>query len=104
DNVPVEVYENLIKTTKENIAYMHQYTKLRKEKLGLDELRQYDLSVPLVKGVKPVISYDEAFETMCNALSPLGEEYIDTLKQFKENRYFDVRETPGKRSGAYNLG
>ncbi|MCH1625720.1 oligoendopeptidase F [Fredinandcohnia quinoae] len=104
DNVPKEVYENLIAATKENLESMYRYNKIRKEKLKLDELRQYDLSVPLVSGVKQVISYDEAFETMCNALAPLGEEYISTLKQFKEDRYFDVRETPGKRSGAYNLG
>ncbi|WP_442598762.1 oligoendopeptidase F [Neobacillus sp. D3-1R] len=104
DNVPKEVYENLIKATKENIAPMHRYSEIRKEKLQLDELRQYDLNVPLVKGVKQVIPYDEAYEIMLKGLAPLGEEYINTLKDFKEKRYLDVRETPGKRSGAYNLG
>jgi oligoendopeptidase F len=104
DNVPKEVYDNLIAATKANIAPMHRYSKIRKEKLHLDELRQYDLSVPLVKGVKQVISYEEAYETMLKALKPLGEEYIQILKEFKDARYIDVRETPGKRSGAYNLG
>jgi len=104
DKVPKEVYENLIQTTKDNIEPMYQYIKIRKEKLGLEELRQYDLNVPLVKGVKPDISYEEAFETMLTALAPLGEDYVNILKQFKEERYLDVRETPGKRSGAYNLG
>lgn len=104
DKVPKEVYENLIKTTKNNIGPMHQYTKIRKEKLGLEELRQYDLNVPLVRGAKPAITYEEAYETMCRALSPLGEDYIRILKEFKTKRYIDVRETPGKRSGAYNLG
>ncbi|RFB18875.1 oligoendopeptidase F [Bacillus sp. HNG] len=104
DNVPKDVYENLIETTKKNIRTVHKYTSIRKEQLGLDELRQYDLSVPLVSGAKKDISYDEAFETMCKALAPLGEEYIQTLKDFRKSRYFDVRETPGKRSGAYNLG
>lgn len=104
DMVPKEVYENLIKATKENIAPLHRYTELRKEILELDELRQYDMSVPLVSGVKQDISFDEAYETMLKALAPLGEDYINTLKQFKTSRYFDVRETPGKRSGAYNLG
>ncbi|MFD2214571.1 oligoendopeptidase F [Metabacillus endolithicus] len=104
DNVPREVYENLIETTKQNISSLHQYSKLRKQKLQLDELRQYDLSVPLVSGVKQEITYDKAYEIMCEALSPLGEDYIKTLREFKENRYLDVRETPGKRSGAYNLG
>lgn len=104
DNVPKEVYENLIRATKENIASMHEYTKIRKEKLGLDELRQYDLSVPLVQGVKQVIPYEEAFETMLKGLAPLGKDYLEILKEFKASRYIDVRETPGKRSGAYNLG
>ncbi|WP_053363689.1 oligoendopeptidase F [Bacillus sp. FJAT-27251] len=104
DNVPKEVYDNLISTTKENIATMHRYTKIRKEKLQLDELRQYDLSVPLVSGVKPEISFEEAYGTMCKALAPLGEEYLAILKEFKKGRYLDVRETEGKRSGAYNLG
>ncbi|MBU8878498.1 oligoendopeptidase F [Bacillus sp. FJAT-29790] len=104
DQVPKEVYENLIVSTKNNIAPLHRYTRIRKEKLQLDELRQYDMSVPLVKGVKPVIPYNEAYELMCKALSPLGEEYISILNEFKDARYIDVRETPGKRSGAYNLG
>ncbi|MBM4763301.1 oligoendopeptidase F [Bacillus sp. B15-48] len=104
DKVPKEVYENLIQTTKENINSMHQYTRIRKAKLGLDDLRQYDLTVPLVSGVKQEITYEEAYETMCDALSPLGNEYIEILKTFKREKYLDVRETPGKRSGAYNLG
>ncbi|MDR6123252.1 oligoendopeptidase F [Bacillus sp. SLBN-46] len=104
DKVPKDVYENLIQTTKKNIAPLHRYTQIRKEKLKLAEIRQYDMSVPLVSGVKQVISYEEAYETMCKALAPLGEEYIQILKEFKDARYIDVRETPGKRSGAYNLG
>ncbi|MCM3653254.1 oligoendopeptidase F [Metabacillus litoralis] len=104
DQVPKAVYENLILTTKQNIAPLHRYTQIRKEKLKLDELHQYDLSVPLVSGVKQVISYEEAFDIMCKALAPLGEEYIGILHEFKSGRYIDIRETPGKRSGAYNLG
>ena len=104
DMVPKEVYENLIISTKENIAHLHRYSDIRKEKLQLDELRQYDMSVPLVKGVKQIIPYEEAYETMIKAMAPLGEEYITILKEFKNARYIDVRETPGKRSGAYNLG
>ncbi|ABS22451.1 oligoendopeptidase F [Bacillus cytotoxicus] len=104
DNVPKEVYDNLIQTTKQNIASLHTYNNLRKEKLQLDELRQYDLHVDLVEGVKQDISYEEAFETMLASLSPLGEEYIQTLRSFKDKRYIDVRELPGKRSGAYNFG
>jgi oligoendopeptidase F len=104
DMVPKEVYENLITATKANIEPLHRYAAIRKAKLGVDELRQYDLNAPLVKGVKLTITYDEAFETLLKALAPLGEDYVDTLKTFKDSRYIDVRETPGKRSGAYNIG
>lgn len=104
DYVPKDVYENLIHATKVNIAPLHRYSQIRKEKLQLDELRQYDMNVPLVKGVKQEISYEEAYETMLEALAPLGEDYVSILKEFKESRYIDVWETPGKRSGAYNLG
>ena len=104
DRVQKDVYENLIQTTKQHIAPMHQYMKIRKEKLQLDELRAYDMSVSLISGVKRVIPYEEAFDTMCKALQPLGEDYIKILHEFKDSRYIDVRETPGKRSGAYNLG
>jgi oligoendopeptidase F len=104
DVVPKEVYENLIQVTKENIESMHKYTRIRKELLEVDELRVYDLNVPLVQGVEKEISYDEAYDIMLKSLEPLGEDYVSTLAGFKDNRYFDVRETPGKRSGAYNMG
>ncbi|WP_026693137.1 oligoendopeptidase F [Peribacillus kribbensis] len=104
DKVPKIVYENLIESTKNHIAPLHSYNALRKELLGLDTLAPYDQSVDLVKGVKREISFDEAYETMLKALSPLGDDYIENLRSFKEKRYIDVWETPGKRSGAYNLG
>jgi len=104
DEVPKEVYDNLIMSTKQNIAPMKKYMRLRKKVLEVDELRAYDLSVPLVQGAKEEISYEEGYALMLEALKPLGEEYTSTLASFKENRYLDVRETPGKRSGAYNLG
>ncbi|MED1205538.1 oligoendopeptidase F [Heyndrickxia acidicola] len=104
DKVPEDVYNNLIETTKKNVGLLHRYNEVRKEKLELTELRQYDLSVNLVRDVKKEISYNEAYDIMMKALAPLGEEYLNILGSFKEKRYVDVRETPGKRSGAYNLG
>jgi oligoendopeptidase F len=104
DAVPKEVYDNLIQVTKDNIEPMHKYSKYRKQLLKVDELRAYDLNVPLVQGVEKDISYEEAFDIMLKSLEPLGKDYVSTLASFKEKRYFDVRETPGKRSGAYNMG
>lgn len=104
DNIPVDVYENLLAAAKNNIQPLHDYTAIRKEKLGVDELRQYDLNVPLVPEMKVDISYDEAYDTMLAALAPLGGEYIEVLREFRDKRYIDVRETPGKKSGAYNMG
>lgn len=104
DMIPKEVYDNLIQSTKQNIKPLHDYMTIRKKQLGVEELRAYDLSVPLVSGMRQEISYDDAYDTMLKSLQPLGEEYVETLKSFKEKRYIDVRETPGKRSGAYNLG
>jgi len=104
DEVPLDVYENLIKTTKKHLHHLHTYSALRKEIIGVDELRQYDMSIDLVKEFKKEISYDEAYETMLTALKPLGEDYIETLASFKDANYIDVRETPGKMSGAYNMG
>lgn len=104
DEVPKEVYDNLIISTKNNLAPMYKYLELRKQLLGVDELRAYDLSVPLVKEAKEEISYEQGFALMLEALKPLGEEYVEILASFKEDRYIDVRETPGKRSGAYNIG
>ena len=104
DEVPKEVYDNLIMSTKQNLTPMYKYIELRKQLLGVEELRAYDLSVPLVGDAKEDIEYEQGFALMLEALKPLGEEYIETLAGFKEHRYIDVRETPGKRSGAYNIG
>lgn len=104
DEVPKEVYDNLIMSTKQNLAPMYKYVELRKRLLEVEELHAYDLSVPLVAEAKEDITYEEGFALMLEALKPLGEEYIEILAGFKEHRYIDVRETPGKRSGAYNIG
>lgn len=104
DNVPKEVYENLIKAARHHLPSLHTYSDIRKQVLGVEDLRQYDLSVKLVQNLNKEIPYDEAYETMLKALAPLGDDYVKTLAGFKEKRYVDVRETKGKRSGAYNLG
>ena len=103
-NVPTAVYLNLIDAVHKNMDKMHRYVRLRKKLLGLDELHMYDVYTPLVDGVARYIPYEEAKETVYEALAPLGENYRRVLKEGFENRWIDVYETDGKRSGAYSAG
>ncbi|WP_214482831.1 oligoendopeptidase F [Bacillus sp. SM2101] len=104
DKIPIQVFQNLISKTKENLSALHQYTNIRKEILGLNEIRPYDLSVSLTEEVNKEVPYNEAYDLMAEALSPLGDEYIGILKGFKKGGYIDVYERTGKRSGAYTIG
>ena len=104
NEVPVEVYTQLIEAVHANTAALHKYTALRKRVLGLDELRFYDLYVPMVAGVDMHFSYEEACELILKALAPLGEDYLDIVREGLSQRWVDVYETPGKRSGAYSAG
>ncbi|MBP1933770.1 oligoendopeptidase F [Ammoniphilus resinae] len=104
DNIPVEVYENLIKTVRSNLPTFYRYMELRKKMLKLDELNMYDIYVPLVQDLDMKISYDKAYETMLKGLSPLGEEYISIVKEAKNTGWIDVYENEGKTSGAYSWG
>jgi oligoendopeptidase F len=104
NNIPESVYDNLVNTVNDNLHLLHRYIKLRKKVLGLKELHMYDLYTPLVKDVKMEIKYDEAKEIILKGLAPLGEEYLKVLKEGFENRWVDVHENKGKRSGAYSSG
>lgn len=104
NNVPVEVYTNLIEAVHENLPHMHRYVALRKKLLGLDELHMYDLYTPIVEGVDMKITYEEAKDMVYNGLKPLGEGYLSKLKEGFDNKWMDVYENEGKRSGAYNWG
>lgn len=102
--VPVPVYHNLIKTVNANLGHMHRYMGLRKKLLGLDELHMYDLHVPIIPDADSEIPYEKAKEIIIEALAPLGEDYINILKDGFNNRWIDVYENEGKRSGAYSAG
>ncbi|AIM17439.1 oligoendopeptidase F [Neobacillus sedimentimangrovi] len=104
NNIPESVYDNLVNTVNENLHLLQRYVKLRKKVLGVDELHMYDLYTPLVKDVKMEIKYEEAKDLVIKALAPLGEEYSKVLKEGFENRWVDVYENKGKRSGAYSSG
>ena len=102
--VPCSVYTNLIQTVHENMEPMYAYVALRKRALGLDELHFYDLYVPIVEDVDMHYSYEQACELMLEALAPLGEGYTALVEKALSERWVDVYETPGKRSGAYSAG
>jgi len=104
DDVPVSVYDNLIKAVSDNMNLMYRYISLRKKMLGVDELHMYDVYAPIVKDVKMEFTYEEAVETVIKALAPLGEQYIQDLKKGFESGWIDVYENEGKRSGAYSWG
>ncbi|WP_316571668.1 oligoendopeptidase F [Neobacillus sp. YIM B06451] len=104
NNIPESVYDNLVNTINNNLNLLHRYVKLRKKVLGVNELHMYDLYAPLVKDVKMEVSYDEARELVLKGLAPLGEEYQSILKEGFDNRWVDVHENKGKRSGAYSSG
>jgi len=102
--VPTDVYLNLIEAVHQNLDKMHRYVRLRKKLLGVDELHFYDVYTPLLADVDKKISIDEAKQTVYDALYPLGDSYRKILKEGFENRWIDVYENEGKRSGAYSAG
>jgi oligoendopeptidase F len=104
NNIPETVYDNLVATVNKNLPLLHRYVKLRKKVLGVDKLHMYDLYTPLVKDIKMEISYEEAKDIVLKGLAPLGEEYLGVLKEGFSNRWVDVHENKGKRSGAYSSG
>ncbi len=104
NKVPLSVYHNLIDCVHKNLSTLHEYYSLRKKIMGLDELRHYDVYVPLVKSVQMRHSYDESVEIVRNALAPLGKEYTDRLCDGLKNGWVDRYENVGKRSGAFSSG
>jgi len=103
-NIPEEVYDNLLKVVNEHLPALHRYMKLRKKLLGLKDLRMYDVYVPMLPNAEKKYSYEDGQALALTALAPMGKEYCDTLKQGYKDRWVDVYETEGKRSGAYSFG
>ena len=102
--VPTEVYTNLISAVHENMAPMYRYVDLRRKLLGVDELHMYDLYTPIVSDVDVDIPYEEATQTVYDALACMGDDYRAILKEGFDNRWIDVYENVGKCSGAYSAG
>ena len=104
NEVPVEVYKQLIEAVHENMDYMYKYVKLRKKLLGVDELHAYDLYAPIVSDIEVNIPFDQAKQEVYDSLAPMGEDYRAIFREGIENRWIDIYENEGKRSGAYSAG
>ena len=104
EDVEKSVYENLVESVNEGAPIMHRYMETQKKALGLDEMHVYDLHVALVENADLKLEFEEAYELVLKGLAPLGKEYLALLRQGKDERWIDVCETEGKRSGAYSIG
>lgn len=102
--VPTEVYTNLIEAVHANLDKMYRYVALRKKMLGVEELHMYDVYTPIVADAAEEIPFEQAKETVLEALHVLGDDYVALLKEGFENRWIDVYENEGKRGGAYSSG
>jgi oligoendopeptidase F len=104
DAVPETVYDNLISTVSANLAPLHRYYRLRKQALGVDTVRHYDVYAPLIPKAVTQIPWNEAVDLISAALRPLGEEYVSVLRAGLLGRWADRYENKGKRSGAFSAG
>ncbi len=102
--IPLSVYDSLLESVHAHLPALHEYVKVRKEKLGVEELHMYDLYVPMVGSCDKKIPYEEAKEIVLNGMAPLGEDYQELLKKGFTEGWIDVYENEGKRSGAYSWG
>lgn len=102
--IPESVYDQLVETVNEHLDLLHRYINIRKRALGLSELHMYDIYTPLVEDVEMKATYPEAQQILLKGLAVMGEEYIEILKEAYQNRWVDVYENKGKRSGAYSSG
>lgn len=104
NNIPVEVYHNVVDTINNNLASLHKYVSLKKKLLGLDEIHMYDLYVPIVDSEEDHIEYEDAVKIALDGIKPLGQEYLDIFKAGISDGWVDVFENKGKRGGAYSWG
>ncbi|MBN2259871.1 MAG: oligoendopeptidase F [Clostridiales bacterium] len=104
NNIPLNVYENLIDSVNKALPDFYRYMSLRKKVLKLDNLHMYDIYTPIVEEVEFNISYEESQKTVLDALSVLGEDYVSVVENAFNTKWIDVYENEGKRSGAYSFG
>ncbi len=104
NDIPVDVYKNAVSTIDKNLKSLHRYITLKRKLLNLDEIHMYDLYIPVIEMPKEHIEFKDAVSLVKDGLKPLGKEYLDIFDEGVKNRWIDIYENKGKRSGAYSWG
>ena len=104
DNVPEDVYNNLIKSVRDSLPAVHAYLDVRRRKMKLDTIHHYDTYVPILSGIKKHHTWDQAVDVVLESLAPLGTEYTDVLAEGLRGRWSDRYPNRGKQSGAFSCG
>ncbi len=104
ENIPASVYDNLIDSVRRHMPLMYRYLALRKKILGIEELHYYDVYAPLSEGVAETYSFEQAQKIVLDAVAPLGEDYVKTVRGAFADRWIDVYPNKGKRGGAFSSG
>lgn len=104
NEIPTTVYDNLINAVHNKLEPMYKYVSLRKQILGLDELHMYDVYTSLATDIDKTYTFEQAKQIVKEGLAPLGQDYLDILQEGFDNRWIDVYENEGKRTGAYSWG
>jgi oligoendopeptidase F len=104
NDIPESVYDHLIEAVHKKLPAMHKYMDIRKRALKVEELHMYDIYTPIVENTKIEVSYEDAKDLALKALKPLGDRYIDVVEKSFSDKWIDVYENKGKRSGAYSWG
>jgi len=104
DNVPTEVYDNLVNSVRDSLPAVHHYLEVRRRKMGIDDIHHYDTYVPILTGIKKHHTWDQAVDVILAALAPLGSEYTGVLAEGLRGRWSDRYPNRGKQSGAFSCG
>lgn len=104
DQIPLSVYESLIRAVRNHLPGLNKFVTLNARLLGLSDPSMIDVYVPAAFGFDINLSFDEAYDLVCNCLGILGQDYVDVLRRARKGRWIDPYQSEGKSSGAYSWG
>ena len=103
EDVDKKVYKNLISSVHKALPLLHKYMSVKKKSMGVKTMHMYDVYCPIVEDAEIKLEYDKAYDLVCEGLSALGKDYVALLEKARKERWIDVYESKGKRSGAYSV-